>query len=177
MSTLAVRPALPQDEIFLYELYAAVRAPEFELAQISAAQREQIIRMQFRAQMSAYSHMYPNSCCHVVLLDGKPAGPAVGCAWRWRIAAGGPRHPSGAAKQRYRNGADSAGAAGSREGQASPSLLDIPFQSGFSAFPSAPGLLHRARGPDALLHGMAASAASVTAQRMTMCRWPPSSRA
>jgi GNAT superfamily N-acetyltransferase len=74
MSTLAVRPALPQDEIFLYELYAAVRGPEFELAQISAAQREQIIRMQFRAQMSAYTQMYPNSCCHVVLLDGKPAG-------------------------------------------------------------------------------------------------------
>ncbi len=74
MSTLAVRPALPQDEIFLYDLYAAVRGPEFELAQISAAQREQIIRMQFRTQMSAYTQMYPNSCCHVVLLDGKPAG-------------------------------------------------------------------------------------------------------
>ena len=74
MSTVAVRPALPQDEIFLYDLYTAVRGPEFELAQISAAQREQIIRMQFRAQMSAYTQMYPNSCCHVVLLDSKPVG-------------------------------------------------------------------------------------------------------
>ena len=74
MSTLAVRPALPQDEIFLYDLYSAVRGPEFELAPISAAQREQIIRMQFRAQLSAYTQMYPNSCYHVVLLDGKPVG-------------------------------------------------------------------------------------------------------
>jgi ribosomal protein S18 acetylase RimI-like enzyme len=74
MSTLAVRPALPQDEIFLYELYSAVRGPEFELAPIPAAQKEEIIRMQFRAQMSAYSHMYPNSCYHVVLLDGNPVG-------------------------------------------------------------------------------------------------------
>ena len=74
MSTLAVRPALPQDEIFLYDLYAAVREPEFALAQISATQKELLIRMQFRAQMSAYTEMYPNSCYHVVLLDAKPVG-------------------------------------------------------------------------------------------------------
>ncbi|MGA2171172.1 MAG: GNAT family N-acetyltransferase [Terracidiphilus sp.] len=77
MSTLAVRPALPQDEIFLYDLYAAVRGPEFALAPITAAQKEHLIRMQFRAQMSAYTQMYPNSCYHIVLLDGK----AVGRLW------------------------------------------------------------------------------------------------
>jgi len=74
MSTLAVRPALPQDEIFLYDLYSAVRGPEFALAPVTPAQREQLIRMQFRAQMSAYTYAYPNSCYHVVLLDGKPVG-------------------------------------------------------------------------------------------------------
>ena len=74
MSTLAVRPALPQDEIFLYELYSAIRGPEFALAPIPAAQKEQLIRMQFRAQMSEYTQMYPNSCYHLVLLDSKPAG-------------------------------------------------------------------------------------------------------
>jgi len=74
MSTLAVRPALPQDEIFLYELYAAVRGPEFALAPVNATQKEFLIRMQFRAQMSSYAQMYPNSCYHVVLLDSKPIG-------------------------------------------------------------------------------------------------------
>jgi ribosomal protein S18 acetylase RimI-like enzyme len=74
MSTLAVRPALPQDEIFLYDLYSAVRGPEFALAPVTPAQREQLIRMQFRAQMSAYTYSYPNSCYHVVLLDSKPVG-------------------------------------------------------------------------------------------------------
>jgi ribosomal protein S18 acetylase RimI-like enzyme len=74
MSTLAVRPALPQDEIFLYDLYSAIRGPEFALAPIPAAQKEQLIRMQFRAQMSEYTQMYPNSCYHLVLLDSKPAG-------------------------------------------------------------------------------------------------------
>jgi ribosomal protein S18 acetylase RimI-like enzyme len=74
MSTLAVRPALPQDEIFLYELYSAVRAPEFALAPVTPAQKEHLMRMQFRGQMSAYAQMFPNSCCHVVMLDGKPSG-------------------------------------------------------------------------------------------------------
>jgi ribosomal protein S18 acetylase RimI-like enzyme len=74
MSTLAVRPALPQDEIFLYELYSAVRGPEFALAPITPTQKEALIRMQFRGQMSAYTQMYPNSCYHIVLLDGSPVG-------------------------------------------------------------------------------------------------------
>jgi GNAT superfamily N-acetyltransferase len=74
MSTLAVRPALPQDEIFLYDLYAAVRGPLFDLAAITPAQKEQLLRMQFRAQLSAYTQQFPNSCYHLVLLDGKPVG-------------------------------------------------------------------------------------------------------
>jgi len=74
MSALVVRPMLPQDEIFLYDLYSAVRAAEFELVQIPATQKELLIRMQFRAQLSAYSEMYPNSCYHLVLLDSKPVG-------------------------------------------------------------------------------------------------------
>jgi len=68
---------LPQDEIFLYDLYAAVRGPEFALAPITAEQKEHLIRMQFCAQISAYTQMYPNSCYHIVLLDGK----AVGRLW------------------------------------------------------------------------------------------------
>jgi len=74
MSTLAVRPALPTDEIFLYELYSAIRGPEFALAPVTPTQREHLIRMQFHGQLSAYTQMYPNSCYHIVLLDSKPVG-------------------------------------------------------------------------------------------------------
>jgi len=74
MSTLAVRPAQPLDEIFLYDLYSAVRGPEFALAPITPTQREHLIRMQFQAQMSAYTQMFPNSCYHLVLLDSEPVG-------------------------------------------------------------------------------------------------------
>ena len=74
MSTLAVRPALPQDEIFLYELYVAIRGPLFALAPITAVQRQHLLQMQFRAQTSSYTQQFPNSCYHVVLLDSKPVG-------------------------------------------------------------------------------------------------------
>jgi GNAT superfamily N-acetyltransferase len=74
MSFLAVRPALPQDEPFLHDLYFAIRGPEFALAPISEAQRVALIEMQFRAQMNAYAAMYPNSCYHIVLLDSRPIG-------------------------------------------------------------------------------------------------------
>jgi ribosomal protein S18 acetylase RimI-like enzyme len=74
MSFLAVRPALPQDEPFLYDLYFAVRGPEFAQAPVSEEQRVALIAMQFRAQMGSYAAMYPNSCCHIVLLDSRPIG-------------------------------------------------------------------------------------------------------
>jgi ribosomal protein S18 acetylase RimI-like enzyme len=60
--------------MFLYELYSAVRAPDFALAPVTPTQREHLIRMQFHGQMSAYTQMYPNSCYHIVLLDSKPVG-------------------------------------------------------------------------------------------------------
>ena len=74
MSTLAVRPALAQDEIFLYELFVAIRGPMFEHAPIPAAQKQDLLRMQFQAQISSYTQQFPNSCYHVVLLDSKPVG-------------------------------------------------------------------------------------------------------
>lgn len=74
MSTLAVRPALPQDETFLYDLYSAIRSPEFAQAPLTPTQRDHLIRLQFRGQMSTYTQLFPNSCYHVVLLDSKPVG-------------------------------------------------------------------------------------------------------
>ncbi|HKF49544.1 MAG TPA: GNAT family N-acetyltransferase [Terracidiphilus sp.] len=74
MSTLAVRPALPQDEIFMYELYSAIRKPEFEQARLTRNQFEHLMRLQFRGQLYTYTQNYPNSCYHIVLLDSKPVG-------------------------------------------------------------------------------------------------------
>jgi GNAT superfamily N-acetyltransferase len=74
MSTLAVRPALSQDEVFLYELYRAVRGPQFDQTPLNAEQKEHMLRFQFQAQLSSYTQQYPNSCFHIVLIDGRPCG-------------------------------------------------------------------------------------------------------
>lgn len=44
------------------------------MAPIDATQREHLIRLQFQGQTAAYTEMFPNSCYHIVLLDGKPVG-------------------------------------------------------------------------------------------------------
>src|SRR5258706_9795435 len=72
--TLAVRPAVVHDEIFLYELYAAIRGPLFAMTPLTPVQREHLLRVQFRGQISTYTQQYPNSCYHIVLLDSKPVG-------------------------------------------------------------------------------------------------------
>jgi len=46
----------------------------FARAPITPTQREHLLRMQFRAQISAYTQQFPNSCYHLVLLDSKPVG-------------------------------------------------------------------------------------------------------
>jgi len=58
----------------MYELYVAVRGPMFERAPINAVQRQQLLRMQFQAQLSSYAQQFPNSCYHIVLLDSKAVG-------------------------------------------------------------------------------------------------------
>ena len=74
MCTLAVRPALPEDETFLYELYRAVRGPAFDPAPIAPEQKEYLLRLQFEAQLSSYTEQFPNSRYRIVLLDGTPCG-------------------------------------------------------------------------------------------------------
>jgi len=58
----------------MYDLYYAVRAPEFATTAISEAQKQEILRQQFRLQMGSYAAQFPNSCYHIVLLDGTPVG-------------------------------------------------------------------------------------------------------
>ncbi len=41
---------------------------------LTAEQKEHMLRFQFRAQISSYTQQFPNSCYHIVLIDGKPCG-------------------------------------------------------------------------------------------------------
>ncbi len=71
---VATRPAVPQDEDFLFELYCAVRAAEFALLPLPDEQRMHLLKMQHTWQRDAYGAAYPGSGYEIVLLNGEPAG-------------------------------------------------------------------------------------------------------
>ncbi len=70
-----LRGATPEDESFLFNLYATVRAPEF--AMLPEAQRAHLIHMQYTAQTGAYRSMFPGTGYQIVL-DGDLA---IGRIW------------------------------------------------------------------------------------------------
>ncbi|HUA59411.1 MAG TPA: GNAT family N-acetyltransferase [Verrucomicrobiae bacterium] len=67
-----LRDATVADEPFLFDLYAAVRAPEFAL--LPEAQRQHLIRMQYAAQTGAYRAMYPGTGYQIILRGSEPMG-------------------------------------------------------------------------------------------------------
>ena len=164
MSTLAVRPALAQDEIFLYELYVAIRGPLFALAPITAAQREHLLRMQFQAQLSSYTQQFPNSCYHVVLLDSKPVGRL------WVAPGDAPYllvdiaiHPS--ARARAWGPCWCSGCSRRLRRQKLPIRSTVErFNQRISEISPAAGVSGGARGHGELLHGMASGTAGVMKQ-------------
>jgi ribosomal protein S18 acetylase RimI-like enzyme len=71
-----LRPRLshPEDEAFLFALYASTRAEEMALVDWSAAEQDRFLRFQFSAQEQAYLNDYPGCTDQIVEMDGQPAG-------------------------------------------------------------------------------------------------------
>jgi len=69
-----LRPIGPEDEPFLYEVYASTRAEELEVTTWSDEQKADFLRMQFAAQHQYYHEHYTNTELDVILVDGQPAG-------------------------------------------------------------------------------------------------------
>ena len=78
---ITLRPIEPDDEEFLYRVYAGTR--EAELAQVAwdAAQKEAFLRMQFTAQHQYYQEHYAGAAFQVILADGRPAGRLYVARW------------------------------------------------------------------------------------------------
>jgi ribosomal protein S18 acetylase RimI-like enzyme len=74
MPAIHRRAATPADEPFLFDLYCAVRAPEFALLTLPEPQKQQLIRMQYTAQMNGYSSEFPESGFEIVSNDERKAG-------------------------------------------------------------------------------------------------------
>lgn len=71
--SITLRPAGPDDEAFLYELYASTRAAELAAYGWDAAQQTAFLSLQFRAQQAHYAE-YPNADDRIILNDAQPIG-------------------------------------------------------------------------------------------------------
>jgi ribosomal protein S18 acetylase RimI-like enzyme len=75
--TVKLRPAVPDDDAFLLQVYASTRRDEMAAWGWDAAQQDGFLRMQFRAQQGSYAVQFPNMDNDIILYDEKPVGRFV----------------------------------------------------------------------------------------------------
>lgn len=71
---ITLRPELPEDEKFSYDVYASTRADELALTGWTQEQKDAFTRMQFEAQRKHYRQYFPQCAFDVILRAGVPAG-------------------------------------------------------------------------------------------------------
>lgn len=71
---ISLRPIRPEDEEFLFEVYASTRHDELAALDWSEAQREAFLRMQFRAQQQSYLAQFPQADHAIILCLERPIG-------------------------------------------------------------------------------------------------------
>lgn len=64
---ITLRPAVADDEEFLYQLYAATRAGELALGQWDEAQAAAFLQLQFRAQQQSYRRQFPTATTQIIV--------------------------------------------------------------------------------------------------------------
>lgn len=72
--TMQLRPCVPEDVEFLYQVYASTRQEELKRVPWSDTQKEEFLRMQFHAQDTHYHTHYADADYAIVLLAGTPIG-------------------------------------------------------------------------------------------------------
>jgi ribosomal protein S18 acetylase RimI-like enzyme len=74
---VALRPATPEDEPFLYELITLTIADQLAAWVWPDNVRQALLDMQYRARQQGYRSQYPDAEHSIVLVDGQPAGRLV----------------------------------------------------------------------------------------------------
>jgi ribosomal protein S18 acetylase RimI-like enzyme len=72
-----LRAAVPEDQAFLFTLYATTRAPEISGFGWSREQQESFVRVQYSAQRRWYETAYPQAEEQIVELDHAPIGRMI----------------------------------------------------------------------------------------------------
>jgi ribosomal protein S18 acetylase RimI-like enzyme len=80
-SDVALRPVEPDDEEFLYRVYASTREAELALVDWGEAQKATFLRQQFDAQASYYREHYAEAAFDVILSGGRPVGRLYVARW------------------------------------------------------------------------------------------------
>ena len=73
-NAVTFRKRRDDDGDFLYELYASTREEEMKVVPWTDAQKEQFVRMQFRAQTVHYDNYYDPDQFFIIEEDGRPIG-------------------------------------------------------------------------------------------------------
>jgi ribosomal protein S18 acetylase RimI-like enzyme len=71
---ITLRDVLPEDESFLFEVYASTRAQEMAFVPWDDEQRKSFLTMQFVGQHSYYREQFPDANYSVILRDDSPVG-------------------------------------------------------------------------------------------------------
>ncbi len=74
MPNLSVRLVQPEDEPYIFELFASVRGEGLAEAGMTAEQRQQFLDFQYKAMHNTYADNYPEGIHNVILRKKKPIG-------------------------------------------------------------------------------------------------------
>jgi ribosomal protein S18 acetylase RimI-like enzyme len=74
---ISLRPSLPEDEPFLFAVYASTRADEMQLVPWSDEEKLAFVQMQFKAQRTSYAQQYPDAQWSIVMREEVPVGRLI----------------------------------------------------------------------------------------------------
>ncbi len=77
LGVLRLRPEQAADHGFRFQLFCESRLPEWEMAPLDPAVREQLMRHQFQAQTATYGARFPEARFDIIELEGQPIGRIV----------------------------------------------------------------------------------------------------
>ena len=69
------RPVVPEDEPFLYQVYASTRQEELATVPWDEAEKEAFLRMQFTAQHRFYQEEFASAEFLIILVENSPVDP------------------------------------------------------------------------------------------------------
>ncbi|HMB24171.1 MAG: GNAT family N-acetyltransferase [Chloroflexota bacterium] len=77
IDSIATRPVLPENDDFIYEVYASTRAEEMALTPWTEEQKDAFVQMQFKIRDQQYRAGYPDAVTEIILCNDIPAGTTI----------------------------------------------------------------------------------------------------